>query len=308
MTLADEDPDVAALRAFNRLYTRRLGLLNPHLDNSPFTLTEARILYELAQQHGLTAADIGRALDIDRAQLSRTLKRFADRGLVDTINPGGGRRQQLSLTPSGRDAFGALERNTRAAVGGLLDSLPQQRRKALVGAAKTFMHVFEGDTEPTLRLRDPQPGDLGLVVHRQAVLYAKEYGWNRDYEALVSRILADFAQSFDPSREAAWIAELDGRMVGSIFLVRGDEPGTGKLRLLYVEPDARGYGIGSKLVTACIQRAREVGYDRLTLWTNNVLISARHIYERAGFKLVSEEPHNSFGKDLTGQTWSLDLG
>lgn len=157
-------------------------------------------------------------------------------------------------------------------------------------------------------LRGLQPGDLGLVVHRQAILYAREYGWNSDYEALVARIVADFRQSFDPAREAAWIADIDGRMVGSVFLVRTKDPGTGKLRLLYVEPEVRGLGVGRMLVDACIERARSVGYGRLELWTNSVLTSARRVYERAGFELVDEEPHHSFGHDLVGQTWSLDLG
>jgi GNAT superfamily N-acetyltransferase len=160
---------------------------------------------------------------------------------------------------------------------------------------------------PPVILREPRIGDLGLVVHRQAVLYATEYGWNDDYEGLVARIVADFQQNFDPAREAAWIADMDGRMVGSVFLVRTGDPQVGKLRLLYVEPDARGHGVGRMLVDACIERARAVGYARLDLWTNSVLASARRIYERAGFQLVHEEPHHSFGHDLVGQTWSLDL-
>jgi GNAT superfamily N-acetyltransferase len=163
------------------------------------------------------------------------------------------------------------------------------------------------DRPPAVVLRGLQPGDLGLVVHRQAILYAREYGWNSDYEALVARIVADFHQSFDPSREAAWIADLDGRMVGSVFLVRTADPEVGKLRLLYVEPHVRGLGVGRKLVDACVEQARAVGYSRLVLWTNNVLTSARRLYQRAGFVLVDEEPHHSFGHDLVGETWSLEL-
>jgi DNA-binding MarR family transcriptional regulator/GNAT superfamily N-acetyltransferase len=309
MTSADEHPDVSALRAFNRVYTHRLGLLNSRLDRSPFTLTEARILYELANRTEPTAADIARALELDRGQMSRTLKRFADRGLLKTReHPQGARRRSISLTKAGRKVFTALEQNTRKAVGGLLESLPLDGRTNLVSAARTISRVFEEQPAGAVVLRGLKVGDLGWITHRQSVLYAEEYGWNQEYEVLASRILADFVQSFDADHEAAWIAEIGGRVVGSIFLVRGDKPGIGKLRLLYVEPEARGRGVGAALVAACIERARAVGYDTLVLWTNSVLTSARRIYERAGFTLVEESPHHSFGKDLVGQTWSLDLG
>jgi DNA-binding MarR family transcriptional regulator/GNAT superfamily N-acetyltransferase len=305
---AEHDRDVATLRAFNRTYTARLGLLNAHLDQSPFTLSEARILYELAHRIDPTGAGLARALDLDPAQVSRTLKRFADRGLVETRDdPAHGRHQLLSLTASGRDAFAALEANTRIAIGGLLDALPPARRARLLSAADTIARVFADDAPPRLILRDLRPGDLGLVTARQAILYAREYGWNADYEALVARILADFHGNFDPAREAGWIADMDGRMAGSIFLVKGDAAQVGKLRLLYVEPDARGAGVGAMLVDACIARARAVGYQRLDLWTNSVLTTARRLYERAGFALIDEAPHHSFGKDLVGQTWSLAL-
>ena len=307
MTVQHEQ-DVAALRSFNRVYTSRLGLLDAHLDDSPFTLSEARILYELANRTDPTGAEIARALNLDPAQISRTLKRFADRGLVATRDdPSHGRHQLLSLTERGRTAFAALESNTRRAVGALLDGLPPVRRAAMLSAASTITRIFEEDAAPQPHLRGLKPGDLGLVIARQSILYTEEYGWNDDYEALVARILADFHQSFDPARDAAWIAEMDGRMAGSIFLVHGDDPDAGKLRLLYVERDARGAGVGQMLVTACIDRARAVGYKRLDLWTNNVLSAARRIYERAGFLLVDETPHHSFGQDLVGQTWSLVL-
>ena len=308
MMLLQDHPDVAALRAFNRVYTRRLGLLNAHLDKSPFTLTEARILYEIAHRTEPTAADIMRALELDRGQLSRTLKRFADRGLVETVtDPQGGRRRPISLTASGRKAFADLERNTRAAVGSLLAELTPDRRSDLIAAVRTITRIFDGRNRADCELRGVKPGDLGWIIHRQAVLYAEEYSWNSDYEALVARILADYAQSFDPAHDAAWVADIDGRIAGSVFLVRAGQPKLGKLRLLYVEPWARGAGIGAKLVHACIERARAVGDERLTLWTNSVLVAARRIYERAGFKLVGEAPHHSFGKDLVGQTWELDL-
>jgi len=304
---ADEQ-DIAALRAFNRIYTKRIGLLNAHLDRSPFTLSEARVLYELAYRADPTAAEIGRALDLDRAQVSRTLKRFASRGLLDTrAQEGDARNVLLSLTEAGRTAFAALESNTRDAVGGLLHGLPPSDRRSLLWAAQTMTRIFEADPTKALTLRDPQPGDLGWIVHRQTVLYTQEYGWNSDYEALAAKILADFHQSFDAAKEGAWIAELDGRIVGSIFLVRSDQPDVAKLRLLYVEPEARGTGVARTLVDACIERARACGYARLDLWTNSVLTAARRLYERAGFKLVDEAPHHAFGHDLVGQTWSLDL-
>lgn len=302
------EQDVATLRGFNRVYTSRLGLLDAHLDQSPFTLSEARILYELANRTDPTAAEIARTLRLDPAQISRTIRRFANRGLVATReNPSHARHQLLSLTEQGRAAFAAAEGNTRRAVGGLLDELSPFRRAALLSAARTITRIFEEEAMPRPVLRGLKPGDLGLVIARQAILYTGEYGWNGDYEALVARILADFHQSFDPARDAAWIAELDGRMAGSIFLVHGDEPEVGKLRLLYVERDARGLGVGRMLVAACIARAREAGYKRLDLWTNSILSAARAIYQRAGFVLVDETPHHSFGKDLIGQTWSLAL-
>ncbi|WP_447727382.1 bifunctional helix-turn-helix transcriptional regulator/GNAT family N-acetyltransferase [Sphingomonas koreensis] len=307
MTVQRAD-EVATLRAFNRTYTRRLGLLEAYLDKSAFTLSEARILYELANRSDPTGAEIARALRLDPAQVSRTLKRFAGRDLVEAHeDPGHGRHQLLSLTPEGRSVFAALEGNTRTAIGALLDGLPPFRRERLLAAAQTITRIFEDDAPPVPVLRDLRPGDLGQVIARQAILYTEEYGWNGEYEALVARILADFHQSFDPAREAAWIADIDGRMAGSIFLVRGDTPDAGRLRLLYVEPAARGAGVGKMLVAACIARAREAGYARLDLWTNSILAAARSIYTGAGFVLTDETPHHSFGKDLVGQTWSLAL-
>ncbi|TCQ79021.1 MarR family transcriptional regulator with acetyltransferase activity [Ochrobactrum sp. BH3] len=308
MTLSESQKDISELRAFNRTYTRRLGLLNTHLDKSPFSLSEARILYEIAHRTIPTAATIMRALDLDRGQLSRMLKRFAERGLIETSqHPEGGRSRPIELTKAGREAYSALERNTCGAVGELLDGLRSDQRKDLLASAATITRIFD---EPDLRdvqIRGLQAGDLGWIIHRQAVLYTKEYGWNHEYEALVARILADFIEAFDPIHDGAWIAEMNGRIVGSVFLVHGDRPKLGKLRLLYVEQEARGTGVGARLVNACIERARAVGDDQLTLWTNSVLTAARRLYERAGFKLIDEAPHHSFGADLIGQTWELDL-
>lgn len=307
MSDQQSDVDVDKLRAFNRVYTSRLGLLRPRLDQSPFSLTEARLLYELATRPVSTAAAIARDLGIDRAQLSRTLARFAERGLVTAHDdPTHGRNKLLALTKAGRAAFAALEGNTREAVAGLIGRYSPPRRARLLQAATLMTEILE-DARGEVRLRGLEPGNIGWIVHRQAVLYAEEFGWNADYEALIARILADFHQTFDPSREAAWVAEINGRVVGSIFLVKGDTEGIGKLRLLYVEPDTRRAGIGAMLVSACIERARAVGFHRLELWTNSVLSAARRIYEGAGFQLIRETPHHSFGHDLIGQTWSLDL-
>ena len=305
--MQEADEDIAKLREFNRKYTARLGFLRHKLDQSAFSLSEARVLYELAKASDRTAAELARELALDPAQVSRTVSRFVDRGLIASLpDPSHGKQKLLSLTRNGRAAFAAVDDKTRAAIARLLDSLPRYRRRRLIAATEVISTVFDG-MPVTPRLRGLAPGDLGLVVSRQAVLYAREYGWNSDYEVLVARILADFQQFFDPARDAAWIAEIDGEMVGSIFLVHGDMPHVGKLRLLYVEPGARGMGIGEMLVKRCIAQARTAGYRRLDLWTNSVLMAARRVYERAGFRLISEEPHHSFGHDLIGQTWSLDL-
>jgi DNA-binding MarR family transcriptional regulator len=299
---------IAALRRFNRLYTARLGLLNAHLDGSPFTLTEARVLYELAHGDGLAAADVARTLNVDRAQLSRTLKALGRRLVSGKADPGHGRRQLLRLTAAGRTAFAGLEAKTRQAIGGLLCGLHPLAAGRLLSAASSVSAVLESGPLPEVRLRGLRPGDLGLVTARQALLYSREYGWNQEYEALVAEILAKFQRSFDPAGDDAWIAECGGEMVGSIFLVRGERPKVAKLRLLYVEPEARGMGVGKRLVATCIERARALGHVRLELWTNSVLAAARGIYLRAGFELVEERAHRSFGHELVGQTWALELG
>jgi DNA-binding MarR family transcriptional regulator/GNAT superfamily N-acetyltransferase len=302
------DP-VTRLRAFNRLYTNRLGLLDAHLDGSPFTLSEARVLYELAQRSGTTAAEMGRCLKMDRAQISRTLKRFAAQGLIAVrSDPSHGRQQLLSLTSAGRSAFEDLNARTDRAISGFLTELGPDRGHRLVSAAASMADLLDTRTDTALvKLRGLRVGDLGLVTARQAIVYAEQYGWNQDYEALVAQILSDFHREFDPDRDAAWIADIGQEMVGSIFLVRGEAPGTAKLRLLYVEPHARGAGVGALLVENCIERARALGYVKLTLWTNSVLASARRLYERFGFTLDDEMPHHSFGHDLVGQNWSLSL-
>lgn len=300
---------VSRLRAFNRLYTNRLGLLDARLDGSPFTLSEARVLYELAQRSNTTAAEIGRHLNMDRAQISRTLRRFANQQLLEVReNPNHGRQQLLTLTETGRRAFEDLNVRTDEAIRGFLAELGSKRSGRLLKAASSMSDVLDPAADSGhARLRGPRVGDLGLVTARQAVVYAEEYGWNQDYEALVAEILSGFHRNFDPARDAGWIAELGGEMVGSIFLVRGDTRDTAKLRLLYVEPHARGTGVGALLVRTCIERAKALKYAQLSLWTNSILASARKLYEGFGFSLQNETPHHSFGCDLVGQNWSLDL-
>ncbi|MFC2249196.1 GNAT family N-acetyltransferase [Labrys portucalensis] len=298
------------IRDFNRFYTHKLRLLDRHMPASPFPLPEARVLYELATAGEQTAADIGRRLDMDKAHLSRIVARLKAHRLVESrTDPAHARRDLLSLSPAGRHAFAELEAGTTAQLDTLLSPLGDGDRGQLVGAMqeiKKLLDVKEPSPQPVI-LRKPRSGDLGWVIHRQAQLYHREYDWDWTYEGLVATILGDFAANFDPAREDAWIAELDGRIVGSIFLMKSDAPSVAKLRLLYVDPSARGHGLGKRLVRACIERARALGYASLTLWTNDILAAARKIYQAEGFQLVAENRHHSFGKDLVGQTWTLDL-
>jgi DNA-binding MarR family transcriptional regulator/GNAT superfamily N-acetyltransferase len=301
---------VAAVRAFGRFYTRQIGLLEEGLHRSAFSLTEARVLYELAHRDHLTASVLGQDLGLDAGYLSRLLKRFEDQGLLSRRTAAGdGRRQVLALTPEGQAAFAPLDAASRAEVGALLARLSAADRAALVGAMARVRRLL-GDGSERLEagtvLRDLKPGDLGWITHRQGVLYATEYGFDLTFEALVAEILAGFVRDFDPSRAGAWIAEQGGEISGSVFLAPASVT-AGKLRLLYVEPSARGQGLGRRLTAACIDGARARGYRQLTLWTNDVLGAARRIYAEAGFRLVEAAPHRSFGQDLVGETWILDL-
>ena len=302
--------EIAKVRVFNRCYTQAFGFLRDRLDGSPFALTEARVLYEIANGEGSTAAEIGRMLDLDKAQLSRILAKLRRSNLVKASpSPHHAKHQLLSLTQKGRRAFEGLNAATQDVIGTRLAAIAPPERERLVQAMEdvTASLLPPVKKEHAFTFRDPRPGDLGWITHRQAVLYAEEYGWDWTYEALVSRILGEFAQNFDTRREKAWVAMADGRIAGSIFLMKGDKPSVAKLRLLYVEPWARGGGIGAALVQACIKEARKMGYATLELWTNSVLVSARRIYETAGFHLAEEKPHHSFGKDLKGQTWQLNM-
>ncbi len=299
---------IADVRAFNRRYTEAFGFLNDRLDDSRFPLTDARLLYEIAHGDGLTAAEIERRLGMDKAQISRSLGRLTAERLVEALPaPHHAKHKVLRLTSAGADAFSELDGQTQAVIGKRLARLDGVQRDRLVEGMATVAAALAPASERQVAYRDLAVGDIGWITHRQARLYFEEYGWDWSYEALIARIMADFIDRFDPLRDAAWVAEVDGRTMGSIFLVRGDAPGVAKLRLLYVEPAARGLGIGRELVTRCIAAARTKGYDRLELWTNSVLVSARRIYEAAGFELVEETPHRSFGHDLVGQTWALPL-
>ena len=300
---------VAEVRRFNRFYTRRIGVLGEGLSRSPFSLAEARVLYELAHRDDAAAAELADDLGLDPGYLSRILRRFREQGLVDRTPSGtDGRRSWLRLTPAGREAFAALDAGTRGEVGALLGGLPEDAQLRLVEAMGAVVELLGGGPARgrTCVLRPPEAGDLGWVVWRHGVLYAREYGWDARFEALVAEIVAGFGRGHDPAREHCWIAEVDGRPVGSVFLVRQSDE-VAKLRLLLVDPAARGLGIGRRLVDACVGFAREAGYRVVTLWTNDVLHAARRIYEGAGFRLEHEEPHHSFGHDLVGQTWELEL-
>ncbi len=304
-----EPEAVDAVRSFNRFYTRRIGVLDEHLLKSPFALAEARLLYELAHRNGLSAAELARDLGLDPGYLSRMLGKLQKAGLIARAPVAGdGRRSRIGLTEDGRAAQAPLEEQSNEAVADMLAPLGAHDRARLVAALGTVASLLSDAprTPPALVLRRHQPGDIGWIVHRQGLLYAEEYGWDETYEGLVAEILAAFVRNFDESRERAWIAEMDGKIVGSVFLVRQDDA-VAKLRLLYVEPAARGLGLGRRLVDEVIAFARGKGYSTLTLWTNDVLASARRIYEAAGFRLVSQGRQRNFGKDLVSQTWDLTL-
>jgi DNA-binding MarR family transcriptional regulator/GNAT superfamily N-acetyltransferase len=307
-----ESPTVSAIRRFNRLYTRQLGLLGEGLHDTRFSLTEARVLYELGQAQAMNARDLAQGLQLDAGYLSRLLTRLQARKLLRRVpDPGDGRVQQLQLSTAGRSAFERLGQASSQHLQDQIAHLAAADQQELLAALATVERLWlqpqaeVSGREPFI-VRDPVPGDMGWIVHRQAVLYAQEYGWDNRFEALVAEIVAQFVQNFDARRERCWVAERAHRVVGSIFLVHASDD-EAKLRLLYVDADARGLGVGSHLVQTCIRTARSLGYRRLTLWTNDVLVAARRIYQAAGFELVREEAHHSFGKDLTGQYWALTL-
>jgi DNA-binding MarR family transcriptional regulator/GNAT superfamily N-acetyltransferase len=304
---------VAAVRAFNRFYTQHLGVLQDGWLDSPFSLTEARVLYEIKQRESAraraTASDIARDLGLDAGYLSRILRRFHKSGLIrKTISPRDARQSLLSVTARGRKAYAPLEARTLRYVGAVLGRLavPEQEHLiAAMGAIRTMIGSGPG-TAGKIVLRRPRPGDLGWVVTRHAELYLREYGWAEDFEGVCAQIVADFAGKYNGERERGWIAEMDGQNVASVFLVKETDE-VARLRLLLVEPVARGRGLGTRLTQECVRFARRCGYRRITLWTHSVLTTARHIYEQAGFRLTSSEPRHSFGQDVVAEYWDLML-
>lgn len=301
---------VAEVRAFNRFYTPVIGLLREGLYGSPYSLTEARVIFELAQRDGCETTTLRGVLRIDAGYLSRILARFDADGLIaKERSKSDGRRQVIRLTGTGRTAFAAMDASSDRQVADLLAPIAESGQRHLLAAMSTIQHVLaspEGRSAPAVVLRHPRPGDLGWVVGRNGAVYAEQYGFDETYEALVARIVADYAAGHDPAREAAWIAEADGERAGCVFCVRADDS-TAKLRLLLVEPWARGMGIGGTLVAECVDFASRNGYREMLLWTQSILVEARRIYQRAGFELIDSQPHHSFGHDLLGETWRLAL-
>jgi DNA-binding MarR family transcriptional regulator/GNAT superfamily N-acetyltransferase len=319
-----------AVRHFNRFYTNRLGLLDETLTQSAFTLTEARVLFEIdartrpaapapvgetgfqpdafGLESGPAASDIARELRLDAAYLTRILRKFGAAGLTEArADPGDGRRRILALTERGkaalRDLYAAADRD----IARLLAEVPEGGLDRLVGAMAEIEGLMRGEGPPAVALRPHRPGDIGWVISRQSALYAGEYGWDIGFEAMLAEIAGAFIRDFRAGRDHCWIAEVAGERVGAVFLVHSDDPQVGKLRMLHVEAASRGRGIGRLLVRTCIKAARTAGYRRLVLWTNDILHAARAIYEAEGFVLTEEERHRSFGKDLVGQTWELAL-
>src|SRR5580765_2257332 len=311
VTAAADPARLDAVRAFNRFYTRRIGVLHEHLLDGPFSLAETRVLYELAHRDQPAATDLARDLGLDAGYLSRILRRFEARGLIDRAPSPADRRQSLlRLTRRGRRTFAPLERRARADAAAMLGRLPAQGQRQVVEAMSTIEQLLAPpgpvrEAAPYV-LRTHQPGDMGWVIHRHGAIYARERGYNAEFEALVARICADFLDHFDPAGERCWIAERHGDIVGSVFLVRKSKT-VAKLRLLLVEAEARGLGIGRRLVDECVRFARTAGYRRITLWTQNDLDAARRLYREAGFRRVQQEAHHSFGQDLVAESWDLTL-
>jgi DNA-binding MarR family transcriptional regulator/GNAT superfamily N-acetyltransferase len=301
------DHRVAAVRAFNRFYTRRIGVVGAGYLQSRFSLTEARVLYELAQTDDLTAVQIGAELDLDAGYLSRMLRRFEQDGLLTRGPSSADRRQNtLTLTDAGRAAFLPLDQQSRREIGALLSALPELAQEAIVGGMQVIARVLSDHPGADWFSRHPAPGDIGWVIARHGALYAEEHNFNHKFEALVAQVAGAFLANHDSARERGWIAERDGVRVGSVFLVRETDE-IGKLRLLLVEPSARGLGIGKRLVEDCIAFARQAGYRRITLWTNDILFAARGIYRAAGFRLVASMPHSDFGPPMIGEEWERTL-
>jgi DNA-binding MarR family transcriptional regulator/N-acetylglutamate synthase-like GNAT family acetyltransferase len=313
MPRRQHDSRVAAVRRFNRFYTRQIGVLRKKFLDSPYSLGEARVLYEIASGHSLTATDIGRALDLDAGYLSRVLRNFERRGLVRrTASATDARQSHLTLSPRGHKAYGPLEQGSQRDTGTMLDKLAPADQARLIAAMQTIEsllgseEITEPHPHPTYRLRAPVPGDFGWMVKRHGEIYAQEYGWTEPFEGLCAQIVADFANKNDPKRERCWIAEMDGEVVGCVFLAK-DSAKVARIRLLLVDPKARGLGVGARLADECIRFARRTGYKKITLWTHSNLSAARHIYQKAGFRLMRTERHSSWGRRVVSEHWDLQL-
>ena len=308
---SESSTDVAIFRRFTRMYTRLIGTLNEGLLSTEFSLAEGRVLYELATRPEPKAAEVAAGLEIDPAYLSRILAKFLRRGLLRRkISKEDGRSASLTLTARGKSAFGNLNALAEAQASTILSGLPPESRTELIRCMRTIERILlkNGRNSPALILRPHRVGDMGWIVHRESVGYAEQYGWDNAFEALAAKIVEAFITNYDPARERCWIAEIDGQNVGHVFLVRHpDQPDTAKLRLLFVERCARGKGIGDALVNECVRFARTAGYKKVVLWTQSILTAAHRIYEKHGFRLVREAPHHSFGHDLVGQEWELEL-
>ncbi|HEY6755606.1 MAG TPA: helix-turn-helix domain-containing GNAT family N-acetyltransferase [Pseudolabrys sp.] len=305
---------VAAVRRFNRFYTRQIGVLRKTYLDSPYSLGEMRVLYELAHRDRLTASDVGRALDLDAGYLSRLLRNFEKRGLISRkTSTKDARQSHLALTARGRKLFAPMEERSQRQAGDMLDKLAPTQQARIVEAMTAIERLLseappaQSDAQPRYTLRDPKAGDFGWVVSRHAELYLQEYEWSDPFEGLCAQIVADFVNNFDAKLERCWIAELNGENVGCVMLVKDDQPGVARVRLLLVDPKARGLGLGARLVDECVRFARSVGYRKVTLWTHSVLSAARHVYEKAGFVLTSSEPRHSWGQNVVAEFWDLEL-
>ena len=302
---------IADVRRFNRFYTRQIGVLRKNFLDSPYSLGEMRVLYELAQDKDVTASDIGRSLDLDAGYLSRLLRKFEKSGLVSrTTSKSDARQSHLALTAKGRKVYAPAEKHSQNDVATMLAALSDGQQQQLVNAMQTIESLLGGEAQqppPAPILRAPKHGDFGWIVSAHAEICAREYGWGDPFEGLCAQIVADFVNKYDPTCERCWIAELNGEPVGSVMLVKDDAPGTARNRLLIVDPKAPGLGLGNKLTQECISFARQAGYKKITLWTHSVLIAARHCYGKAGFTLTSSEPKHSWGKDVVAEYWDMEL-
>lgn len=299
------DQTIAAFRAFNRVHTRFAGVLKPRYMDSDMSVAEARLLYETAHREPVLASALQEVLDLDAGYASRMLRRFEERGWIVRGRGGDARQRPISLTPEGRAAFESLDEATREDARAKLEPLGNAGRAELQRALDTARMLMAGDAAPW-HIRTFQPGDMGMIAARQAILYHDVYGWGRSMEVLLGDVVTGFLRDFREGREQCWVAERDGRMLGSIFVTDGGD-GVARLRLLYVESEARGLGIGSALVDTCLGFARAAGYGRMTLWTHTVLESARRIYAAAGFEIVATETHDKFGEPVQGEIWERDL-